>query len=223
LSEREERAPSTSARTLAIVVARCHRAPARLRGPARIATAGAAQAYGGRFALESDRDMSCAGTAEVLHRQLSLLECLAPLRVLVIESDALRGIDYAALIDSHVAAGVGATLAFAEESTAGAGGRRAIVTLDGRGRVLRLWDVGKPLRAPNDGSARHVCAGAYVLDRELLVDCLEVDAVEPTSAHDFRADVLPVLLRANGIAAHRAFAEWPSAGERTRQVSRDAS
>lgn len=189
LSEREGRTPSTSARTLAIVVARCHR----------------------------------AGTAAVLHRQLSLVECLAPLRVLVIESDALRGIDYAALIDSHVAAGVGATLAFAEESTADADGRRAIVTLNDFGRVLRLRDVGEPLRAPNDGSARYVCAGAYVLDRELLVDCLEVDAAEPTSAHDFRADVLPVLLRANGIAAHRAFAEWPPAGERTRQVSRDAS
>jgi glucose-1-phosphate adenylyltransferase len=174
------------------------------------------QAYGGRFALESVGDASCIGTAAALHRQLNLLEDLAPLRVLVIESDAMRGIDYAALIDAHVAAGVGATLAFAESSAEG-DGRRPGVTLDGRGRVLRLWDAG--MRAANL-SPPYACAG---LDCELLVDCLVVDAAEPTSAHDFRSDVLPVLLEANGIAAHRAFAERLPAGEqKTSGVARRA-
>lgn len=45
----------------------------------------------------------------------------------------------------------------------------------------------------------------------------------PASTHDFRADVLPLLVRANGVAAHRVLgAQRPPAGGRTRQASRDA-
>lgn len=217
LGEKEARRPDAWARTLAIVVARCPVEAAR--APLR-----AAGAYdprrGGTLALEATREQHCAGTAEVLHRQLELVADLAPQRVLVIEVDAMRGIDYASFVDAHAAFGLGATLAYAEIA-AEADGRRGTVIVDGRGHVLRL-DAAVPTRAAA-GRNRCVPAGAYVLDRELLVDSLEIDAAEPASTHDFRADVLPLLVRANGVAAHRVLgAQRPPAGGRTRQASRDA-
>lgn len=225
MSDREGRRADLGARTLAIVVGRCSRTPARLGPRLRAESGSDARFYASRAAFDSTHHAGCGGTAEVLHRQLSLVEDLAPQRVLVIESDAMRGIDYAALVDAHIAAGIGATLAFAEMAAAAEGGC-GTVAVDALGRVLRLEDAAEPPRAAAHatGRTRLVCAGAYVLERDLLVDCLEVDAAEPMSAHDFRADVLPVLIRANGIAAHRAFAaEPPPAAERSRQASVDAS
>lgn len=215
--ERDAWRSDVDTRTLAIVVARCPGTFARSRAPVCAERARVMQ-HGARFALASSHERACAGTAEVLHRQLALVDDLAPRRVVVIEADALRGIDYASLIEAHVAFGLGATLAYAEIA-AGADGSRGTVIVDGRGRVLRLHGAVPPRAAAR---TRCVSAGAYVLDRELLVDCLEVDAAEPTSGHDFRDDVLPVLLSANGIAAHRVLvAERPPAGARARQATLD--
>lgn len=205
------------ARTLAIVVARCSSRPTP--SPLSYEAAADTRRYGGRFALERARSPGCVGTAEVLHRQLRFVEDLAPQRVLLIEADALRGIDYASLIDAHVARGLGATLAYAEIA-ARADASRGTVLVDSCGRVLRLDAAALPRAAST--STRCVPAGAYVLDRELLVDCLEVDAAEPLSERDFRSDVLPMLVRANGVAAHRVrCAERPPAGGLRRQAFGD--
>jgi ADP-glucose pyrophosphorylase len=190
-------------RTLAIVIARCNRTSAGLTRRSQLHATRLADPIPS-VAFEGRHNGTCAGTADALYRQLQVIEGLAPERVLVIESDAMRGIDYAALIDAHVATRIGATLAVAEVPVE-AEGRFSDVAIDGLGRVLRLDDADAPPRAVKRGiQTRLVCAGAYVLDRELLVDCLEVDAAEPTSTRDFRRDVFPVLIRANGVAAYRA-------------------
>jgi glucose-1-phosphate adenylyltransferase len=44
--------------------------------------------------------------------------------------------------------------------------------------------------------------GVYVFDRELLRDCLEVDAADECSSHDLTRDLLPLLIRASGVQAH---------------------
>jgi glucose-1-phosphate adenylyltransferase len=44
--------------------------------------------------------------------------------------------------------------------------------------------------------------GIYVFDRDLLLDALAVDAEDPGSTHDFGRDVLPLIIRAQGVAAY---------------------
>jgi glucose-1-phosphate adenylyltransferase len=60
----------------------------------------------------------------------------------------------------------------------------------------------RPWSVDGDPTTAMVSMGIFVLDRELLVDCLEVDAADADSSHDFSADILPLLVRANSVAAY---------------------
>jgi glucose-1-phosphate adenylyltransferase len=102
------------------------------------------------------------------------------------------------LLETHVASGLGATVACVEVPAAAAHGLH-VVGVGPHGRVVYFTD--KPLGAQPLPTAR-VSMGVYVFDRDLLVDCLGVDAEDRWSGHDFSRDVLPLLIRAGGVAAH---------------------
>ena len=153
-----------------------------------------------------------AGTADAIYQNLDLIEELAPARVLVLAADQVYRMDYSALLETHVASGAGATVGCIEVPRAAASAY-GVMTVDLRGRVVRFVEKpAHPQSVPHDPETALASMGIYVFDRELLIDYLSVDAADPSSTHDFGRDVLPLLIRANGLAAH-AFRD-PATGRR---------
>jgi glucose-1-phosphate adenylyltransferase len=142
-----------------------------------------------------------AGTADAIYQNIDLIERLAPERVLILAADHVYRMDYRPMLEAHAAAGLGATIACIEVPLASATDL-AVLGTDGAGRVR--YFVEKPAH-PLALTARQEASLApmdiYVFDRDLLIDCLHVDAEDPASSHDFARDVLPMLIRSYGAAA----------------------
>jgi glucose-1-phosphate adenylyltransferase len=142
------------------------------------------------------------GTADAIYRNLTLVHDLAPTRVLVRVGDDAGGVDYESLVATHDTHGLGATVGCVVVPAAIAR-RFAVLGLDGKGRVVRF--ARKPRRPqplPHDSERALIAVDVYVFDLEPLVDCVSVDAQDPGSTHDLGNDVLPLLVRAGGVAAH---------------------
>lgn len=146
---------------------------------------------------------ACPGDAVLLHRQLPALEALAPRYVLVLSGHRDQRVDYRPLLAAHVERGGGATVGCFSVPIEAASAYD-VVCLDGKGRVARLAGASERLGEPADRSRSALASlGVYVIDRELLADCLAVDADDPQSRHDFCADVLPMLASVQALAPYR--------------------
>lgn len=148
------------------------------------------------------RFVSSVGTADAIYRNLAAVHALAPTRVLVRIGDDAGGIDYDALVAAHRGHSLGVTVGCAEVPAAIAQ-RFTVLGVDAMGRVVRFADKPRrPQPLPHDPSRALTLADVYVFDLEPLVDCLSVDAADPSSTHDVARDVLPLLVRAGGVVAH---------------------
>jgi glucose-1-phosphate adenylyltransferase len=148
------------------------------------------------------RFVSSVGTADAIYRNLALVHELAPTRVLIRIGDDAGGMDYESLVAAHRAHSLGATVGCAEVPAAIAQ-RFAVLGVHPDGRVVRCeHEPRRPQPLPHDPSRALISADVYVFDFEPLVDCLSVDAADPGSTHDLARDVLPLLVRAGGVAAH---------------------
>jgi glucose-1-phosphate adenylyltransferase len=143
-----------------------------------------------------------AGTADAVYQNIDLIERLAPERVLVLAGDHVYRMSYEPLLEAHVSAGLGSTVACVEVPLTAAHHFGVL----GTDSLNRVWHFAEKPKQPKPMPARPDMAlasmGIYVFDAELLIDCLSVDAQDPASTHDFGRDVLPLLLRSYGIAAH---------------------
>ena len=145
---------------------------------------------------------SPVGTADAIYRNLVVVNAHAPTRVLVSTGENAGDIDYESLVAAHRAHSLGATVGCVEVPIAVAH-RYAVLGVDASGRVVRFADKPRwPQPLPHDPARALISADVYVFDFEPLVDCLSVDAGDPVSTHDLARDVLPLLVRAGGVAAH---------------------
>jgi glucose-1-phosphate adenylyltransferase len=143
------------------------------------------------------------GTVAALSANLELIEQLAPDFVLLLTGADVHSVDYGELLAAHGAMGLGATVAAVEAPIETARGVGALAVGRG-GRVMRYASRSpvRPPALPGDARTALVAIGAYVFDRELLVDCLTLDAADAGSTHDLGRDVLPMLVAAGQLAAH---------------------
>lgn len=148
------------------------------------------------------RFASSVGTADAIYRNLAVVHAHAPTRVLVRLGDDAGDIDYESLVAAHRAHSLGATVGCLEVPIAIAR-RFTVLGVDASGRVVRSADKPRwPQPLPHDPARALISADIYVFDFEPLIDCLSVDAADPGSTHDVARDVLPLLVRAGGVAAH---------------------
>lgn len=152
-----------------------------------------------------------AGTGDSIYQNIDLIERLAPERVLILAGDHVYRMDYRAMLDAHAAAGVGCTVACVDVPLLTASGF-GVLAADARGRVRHFTEKPtRPVPRADRPDMALVSMGIYVFDRELLIDCLEVDAEDPESAHDFGQNILPMLVRSHDVAAF-SFCENGRAG-----------
>lgn len=143
-----------------------------------------------------------AGTADAVYQNIDLIEQHAPEHVLVLAGDHVYKMDYAAMLDTHVAAAANVTVGCVEVPVEEAGSF-GVMGVDPASRVVRFDEKpGDPVPMPSDPSVALASMGIYVFERAFLVECLEADAADPESGHDFGHDVLPAVIGDARVVAH---------------------
>ena len=127
------------------------------------------------------------GTADAILQNLSFVERGAPDLVLVLSGDHIYKMNYAEMIDFHVANRADLTIATLEVSAEEAT-RMGILATDAEHRVTAF--VEKPAEPPG----RLASMGIYVFGMPMLSRVLNEDGRRRDSSHDFGKDVIPRLV-----------------------------
>jgi glucose-1-phosphate adenylyltransferase len=127
------------------------------------------------------------GTADAILQNLSFVERGAPDLVLVLSGDHIYKMNYAEMIDFHVANRADLTIATLEVSAEDAT-RMGILATDAEHRVTAF--VEKPANPPG----RLASMGIYVFGMAMLSRVLHEDGRRRDSSHDFGKDVIPRLV-----------------------------
>jgi len=144
-----------------------------------------------------------SGTANAVFQNIDLVREAAPRFVLVLGGDHVYKMDYSVMLAEHERRGAAVSVACLEvplEQACDFG----VLAIDDDGRVL-AFDEKPAAPRPTPGRPGRATAsmGIYVFDTEVLSEALARDAADATSCHDFGRDVLPSLVRAGRVHAHR--------------------
>ncbi len=142
------------------------------------------------------------GTADAVFQNLDLLRCQRSKYVLVLAGDHVYKMDYARLIEDHVAQGAPCTVAciavpLAQASAFG------VMTADARRRITRFDEKPSAPQAMADRPGRALASmGVYVFDADYLFAALQADSKNPSSSHDFGKDLIPAMAARGDAIAH---------------------
>lgn len=144
-----------------------------------------------------------SGTANAVFQNIELLREAAPRHVLVLGGDHVYKMDYSVMLAEHAARGAAVSVACIEVPLEEAR-EFGVMAVDDGGRVIAFDEKPEQPRAV-PGRPRQALAsmGIYLFDTEVLLAELERDAADPASGHDFGHDVIPALVRAGRVHAHR--------------------
>ena len=142
------------------------------------------------------------GTADAVYQNLDILRADRPKYILILAGDHIYKMDYANLIDDHVAQGAPCTVACIEVPLAEASAF-GVMAIDDRRRIKRFDE--KPQQpTPMPGKSGHALAsmGIYVFDAEYLYAALKADADLAGSSRDFGKDLIPAIVARDEAVAH---------------------
>lgn len=142
------------------------------------------------------------GTADAVFQNLDILRGHRAKYILVLAGDHIYKMDYARLIDDHIAQGQPCSVACIEVPLAQAS-EFGIMQVDEARRVTGFAEKpASPQAIPNLPGMALASMGIYVFDSHYLYDALQVDVLDPCSSHDFGRDVLPAMVRRGEVSAH---------------------
>ncbi|MDD9208063.1 sugar phosphate nucleotidyltransferase [Georgenia sp. 10Sc9-8] len=144
-----------------------------------------------------------AGTADALWRNRELIEDFGADAVLVVSADAVYRLDYAAVVDAHLAADAEVTMVTARHD--GDVSRYGVVEADDDGRITGY------AYKPEDPATDVVTTEVFVLAPDLLLRTLGRFAAEHDLA-DLGDDVLPHLVDRGTAREHRTTGYWQDVG-----------
>jgi glucose-1-phosphate adenylyltransferase len=143
------------------------------------------------------------GTADAIYQNTYIFDDEKPERVLILSGDHIYKMNYADMIDSHIAGGLPATIAVCEVPRDQAS-QFGVVHVDESMRVLRFLEKpADPPAIPGKPDRCLVNMGIYLFDTEPLRRELMVDATRPGSKHDFGRDIFPALVERREVMAFR--------------------
>jgi glucose-1-phosphate adenylyltransferase len=163
------------------------------------------------------------GSADAIYQSLNLVNDERPDVVVVVSADHVYRMDPQQIIDQHLAAGAGVTVAAIpvprfEASAFGVIGAGA----DGRTIESFLEKPASPPPRPGHPGEALASMGNYVFTTSVLVEALHADAADPASRHDIGGNLIPALA-AQGLAQVYDFTgnQVPGAGPRDAGYWRD--
>ena len=144
-----------------------------------------------------------AGTADAIYQNLDTFREERPDRVLILSGDHIYKMDYGRMLAEHLennaALTIGAIPVPEEEAR-----RFGVFECAAGGRVLGFQEKpDQPKLIPGRPGWSLASMGIYLFDTEALVQCLQEDARDPNSSHDFGKDVIPKLIDTERVFAHR--------------------
>ncbi len=143
------------------------------------------------------------GTADAIYQNVYLLDQERPKYVLILSGDHIYRMDYAKMVDDHVARGAALTIACLEVPVAEAS-RFGVMQVDDSERIIGFAEKpAKPEPVPGDPGTALASMGVYVFNTADLVKELSEDA-RTDSAHDFGKNIIPAMVgKGLPVFAHR--------------------
>ena len=151
-----------------------------------------------------DEEFWYRGTADAVFQNLDILRSHKPRYILVLAGDHVYKMDYARLLEDHVAQGGECTVACIEVplSEASAFG---VMTVDSKRRITAFEEKPvSPEASPGQPTLAMASMGVYVFNAEYLFTALEADLKNEASSHDFGKDLIPAMV-ARGVAIAHPF------------------
>lgn len=146
-----------------------------------------------------------AGTADAVFQNLDLLRRFGFRHVLVLAGDHVYKMDYARLLEDHVAKGARLTIACVEVPLRQAAGALGVMKVDTSDHIVAFDEKPEsPAPLPDRPDRTLASMGVYCFDAEFLDAQLVRDASSAASGHDFGKDVIPSLIAEGApVFAHR--------------------
>ncbi len=135
-----------------------------------------------------------AGTADALYQNLYLLQRSGAKYVLVLSGDHIYRMDYAPMLKFHKEANADVTVACLDVDLQEAKAF-GVVEADDTQRIRRFFEKPEqPAPSAPGGDTTLASMGIYCFSIDFLIDCLQRDAVDAASSHDFGKDIFPQLV-----------------------------
>ncbi|MGX7825181.1 glucose-1-phosphate adenylyltransferase [Actinokineospora sp. 24-640] len=162
------------------------------------------------------------GSADAIYQSLNLVYDEQPDYIVVFGADHVYRMDPEQMLDHHIEAQAGVTVAGIRVPRAEA---RAFgcIDSDATGRITGFLEKpADPPSVPDDPDVTFASMGNYIFSTRTLLEALRADAADPDSVHDMGGDIIPMLVNA-GVAHVYDFDhnEVPGATERDRGYWRD--
>ena len=163
------------------------------------------------------------GSADAIYQSMNLINDARPEHIVVFGADHVYRMDASQMVQAHIDAGAGVTVAGIRVPRKDAWQFGVIKTAEDGIQITEFLE--KPAEPPglvDSPDESYASMGNYVFSADVLVEALEKDAANPTSRHDMGGDIIPMLVE-QGRAAVYDFKRnaVPGSSDRDRDYWRD--
>ena len=142
------------------------------------------------------------GTADAVYQNLNILRDARAEYVLILAGDHVYKMNYAVMLDEHVARRADVTVACLPVPAQDAI-NFGVLAVDSDDRVTAFDEKpAQPVPIPGSPEVALASMGIYVFRAAFLMEQLALDAADSTSSHDFAKDMIPRLLAQHRVYAH---------------------
>ena len=145
------------------------------------------------------------GTADAVYQNIESLRKEDADYVLVLAADHIYKMDYAEMLDWHRGNNAEATIATIQVEPNQAS-QFGVLHIDPETFEIREFEEkprhGNPTRSVFNHDMISASMGVYLFNTNVLLECLEADACDPDSAHDFGKNVIPAMLGRRRVVAY---------------------
>ena len=142
------------------------------------------------------------GTADAIHQNNYLLERSDTEWTLILSGDHIYRMDYASMLETHVACNADATVACMKIPLKEAN-QFGIMKTDKNQRITQFQEKPESVEGCKDDPEHTLASmGIYIFSTKLLTDVLEKDSQGENSSHDFGKDILPKLIHSHRVCVH---------------------
>jgi glucose-1-phosphate adenylyltransferase len=134
-----------------------------------------------------------SGSADAILQSLNLLRDEKPDIVVVVGADHVYRMDFMAMIDAHVASGMGVTVAAIRQPISLAD-QFGVIELDSKNpeKIAAFREKPKDAVGLEDSPSEILASmGNYVFDADVLIDAVQRDGARADSNHDMGGDIVP--------------------------------
>lgn len=145
------------------------------------------------------------GTADALYQNRNFLDDGADDLTLVLSGDHIYKMDYRPILQAHRDGAADLTVAVMHVAPHEVN-RFGIMTVDADNRVTAFTEK------PAQSESTLASMGIYVFNSRFLRECLEADAANTASAHDFGKNIIPTMVENNRVFAYSFKSYWVDVG-----------